>query len=437
MATPLEYSLRLLSNLSESAIAERLQLRDTIQQLVYKGTREGARVGKTFQRRFKDIQNLVPGQTLQKQTSSPSSLFDLNPTEEQQMLQEMLKSFATDVMRPHAEESEKQGRPSKDYFHQLQELGLPLLAIPEALGGAGQHRTPLTSALLAESLSYGDMGLALASLSTLGFINAVTEYGSLEQQGRYLPALAKDEPLYASLALMEPKLRFTTDHMATIATPTGQGFLLKGEKNLVVLHDLADVFLVFAECPGHGPRAFFVEANTPGVHLEAESTMGLQNAALGRLRFQDVALPKDALLGEGNPYHHPSLVDLSKIGLCALAVGTCRAILEYVIDYCNARVAFGEPISHKQAVAFMIAEMAIELEGMQLLTLRAASRAEQGLDFHKEAYLAHIQCIDKGMQIGTNGVQLLGGAGFVCDHPIERWYRQIRAIGVLQGSLPV
>ena len=132
-----------------------------------------------------------------------------------------------------------------------------------------------------------------------------------------------------------------------------------------------------------------------------------------------------------------ALVDRARIAWSAMAVGTCQAVLDYVKTYCNDRIAFGEPITNRQAVSFMIADIAIELEGMRLLTYRAASRAEQGLSYHREAFLARVQCAEKAMKIGSDGVQLLGGHGYVKDHPVERWYRQLRAIAVMEGGLLV
>jgi alkylation response protein AidB-like acyl-CoA dehydrogenase len=149
-----------------------------------------------------------------------------------------------------------------------------------------------------------------------------------------------------------------------------------------------------------------------------------------------VKLPRDALLGEQpDAKRYLELTDLARIAWCALAVGTAQAVLDYVIPYCNDRVAFGEPISHRQAVAFMIADMAIEIDGMRMVMLRAASRAEQGLDFHRETYLARVLCGERAMEIGTNGVQLLGGHGYIKDHPVERWYRDLRAAGIFEGGL--
>jgi alkylation response protein AidB-like acyl-CoA dehydrogenase len=124
-------------------------------------------------------------------------------------------------------------------------------------------------------------------------------------------------------------------------------------------------------------------------------------------------------------------------GWAALAVGTGRAVLDYVIPYVNERTAFGEPISHRQAVAFMVANIGIELEGARLVTLRAAARADQGASFAREAGLARRLTAEYGMQIGSNGVQLLGGHGFVKEHPVERWYRDLRAAGVMEGVVLV
>lgn len=158
--------------------------------------------------------------------------------------------------------------------------------------------------------------------------------------------------------------------------------------------------------------------------------MGLNAAGLCELSFENVKVNETAVLGgtEGVPYME--FVNYCKLGWCSLAVGCCQAVLDYVIPYANDRFAFGEPISHRQAVAFMIADIKIEMDSMRVLTQRAASKAEQGLDFGREAYLAHLFCSDKAMQIGSNGVQLLGGHGYIRDFPVERWYRDLRAVSI-------
>ena len=123
----------------------------------------------------------------------------------------------------------------------------------------------------------------------------------------------------------------------------------------------------------------------------------------------------------------------SRLGWAALAAGTCQAVLDYVVPYVNEREAFGEPISHRQAVAFMVADIKIELDGLRMILLRGTSRADQGRRFDREAALAKNFASEKGMKIGSDGVQLLGGHGFVKEHPVERWYRDLRAIGIAEG----
>jgi alkylation response protein AidB-like acyl-CoA dehydrogenase len=165
--------------------------------------------------------------------------------------------------------------------------------------------------------------------------------------------------------------------------------------------------------------------------------MGLRAASTARLVLQDVDLPAAALLGGGAAGVYADCIRLSRIGWAALACGTGKAVLDYVIPYVNERRAFGEPISHRQAVAFMVANIGIELEGARLATLRAAARAEQGRSFARESALARRLTAEYGMQIGSNGVQLLGGHGYVKEHPVERWYRDLRAAAVMEGVVLV
>jgi alkylation response protein AidB-like acyl-CoA dehydrogenase len=171
------------------------------------------------------------------------------------------------------------------------------------------------------------------------------------------------------------------------------------------------------------------------VSVEPEPAMGIRACATGRLTLEGVKLPQSALLGE--PESYKECVQLARLAWCALAIGTGRAVLDYVTQYVNERTAFGEPISHRQAVAFTVANIAIELEGMRLATYRAAARVDQGLPFAREVALARRLTAERGMTIGSDGVQLLGGHGYVKEHPVERWYRDLRAAGTIEGSLLV
>ena len=165
--------------------------------------------------------------------------------------------------------------------------------------------------------------------------------------------------------------------------------------------------------------------------------MGVRAAGLSRLTLDGVRVPASAVLGATDGSSYVECVRLSRLAWCALAVGTGQAVLDYVTPYVKERRAFGEPIAHRQSVAFMVADMAIELQSMRLLTYKAASRAARGEDFARDVALARSLCASKGMRIGLDGVQLLGGHGFVKEHPVERWYRDLRAVGVMEGSVLV
>jgi hypothetical protein len=367
-------------------------------------------------------------------TRAPA-LFDLSLTDEQQMLKEMLERFAIDVLRPAARAADEAGDISAELLSQSQELGLNLLAVPEALDGAATARSPLTSCLIAEELARGDFALGLALLAPLSFVNALSEFGSNAQQERYLPAFVGEEAVGATVALMEPGLRFDPAHQNTTATLEGHGYRLNGVKTLVPLGHRAEVMLVGAHLENEGPRCFIVESGAEGFTATLQPTMGLGGAGVAEVHLNDVFVEKDALLGEGEISPDLTrLVDLGRLALSGLMVGACAAAVDYVIEYGNQRITFGEPITHRQAVAFTIADMATETEAMRLLVLRAASRAEHGLPFAREAFLAHTFCAEHAMTIANNAVQILGGHGFVCEHPVELWYRQLRAGAVLLGN---
>jgi alkylation response protein AidB-like acyl-CoA dehydrogenase len=165
--------------------------------------------------------------------------------------------------------------------------------------------------------------------------------------------------------------------------------------------------------------------------------MGVRAAGTQRVILEDVQLPATALLGGGEREIYAECVALGRLAWCALAIGTGQAVLDYVSGYVKDRKAFGEPISNRQAVAFAVANIAIELDGLRLATYRAAARVDQGLPFHREVALARRLCADRAMTIGSEGVQLLGGHGYVKEHPVERWYRDLRAVGLMEGALLV
>ena len=368
---------------------------------------------------------------------APKPLFDLTLTDEQQLMRESVRKFARSQMRANARAYDEAGDTPDSFYASSLELAVNAVQLPEAVGGFGAPRSPVSNMLLAEDFAYGDMALAIGALSSLSFINTVLDQGTPGQHATLLAPFAEDGFRPAALAVAEPGQRFNPSKLKTKAALTGDHYVLRGEKTMVPFGDRADQLLVIAELEDAGPAAFVVKSSQPGVTVKRESYMGLRALNLSRVVLEDVSVPASHRLGEGRPFDLGRVLDLCAIGSAALATGVCQAVLDYVASYCNERVAFGEPITHRQSVAFMIADIAIELDGLRLLTYRAASRAEQGLPFHREAYLARLQATEKGMKIGTDGVQLLGGHGFIREHMVELWYRNLRAVGILEGCLSV
>jgi alkylation response protein AidB-like acyl-CoA dehydrogenase len=429
-------SLRALSQLASSPLMERLGLSGSVEKWLYQGTKASLKAaGKAAQRVRPVVKLLEPVRMAGEGASQPDG-FDLTPTESQALITDSMARFAREVMRPAALHADEKGAPPDGFLAAAHALGLTQLAVPEALGGAGESRSVVTQVLVVEELARGDMGLALAALAPLGVVHALCDFGTAEQQGAYLPSFVADAPFPAALALLEPRPLFDPHHLVTRATTSGGEYVLEGQKSLVPLAEAAELFLVVADLNGR-PAAFLVEKGAAGLAVEREPAMGLNAAALGRLKLSGVRVPGSARLGGDAGFDAERLIDLARLGWCALGLGTGAAMLDYVKTYCRDRVAFGEPIVRRQSVAFMIADMALELDAMRLMVYRAAARAERARPFRRETSLARLQCADKAMQIGTNGVQLLGGHGFIKEHPVELWYRQLRGVGIYEGAVSV
>ncbi|RZS36544.1 hypothetical protein EV193_107225 [Herbihabitans rhizosphaerae] len=424
-----------LNKVASAPIVGRLGLKKPVEKTVYQATKTGFTTLGAATRTFSAAQKLTKPKRLP--SAGKASLFDLTPTDEQKMITETVTEFAGEQLRPAAAQADDKCAAPQELLSTAAELGVTLIGVPEELGGVGVERSAVTNVLVAEAMAHGDMGLALACLAPSAVSTALVLWGSAEQQATYLPAFVGEDVPAAALAIQEPRPLFDPFSLRTKAYRRADGYVLDGVKSLVPLAGQAELFVVAADIDGRGPALFVVESSTAGVTIASEPAMGLRAAGLGTLKLNQVTVPESALLGDGSAESYAECVRLSRLGWCALALGTGKAVLDYVVPYVNERVAFGEPVSHRQGVAFKVADIGIELEGMRLVTLRAASRADQGLPYAREVALARKLCADKGMAIGNDGVQLLGGHGYVKEHPVERWYRDLRAVGLMEGGVLV
>jgi alkylation response protein AidB-like acyl-CoA dehydrogenase len=429
------FGLRTLNRLAGSDLLDRIRIRKQVERALFQGTKNGFRSATAAGRTFKAAQQL--GKPARQARSKSKGLFDLAPDDEQQMFQEAGRAFAEEKVRPAALDADAACQTPKELLDQAAELGVDILGVPEELGGVMHEQAAVTSVLIGEALAHGDMGVAYAALAPGAVATAIGLWGSAEQEATYLPAFTGEDVPAAALAILEPRPLFDPLQLETTARKDGEEWVLDGAKSLLARAGDCELFVIAAEAEGIGPALFVVESGAKGLSVEAEPAMGLRPAATGRLLIEGVRLPAGALLGDGKLADYLDCINRSRVAWCALATGTAQAVLDYVIPYVNDRTAFGEPISNRQGVAFAVSDIGIESEGMRLTTYRAASRADRGEGFAREAAIARRLCAAKGMRIGSDGVQLLGGHGFVKEHPVERWYRDLRAAGVMEGALLV
>lgn len=439
--------LRTLNRLAGSELLDRTRLRKPLERALFQGTRGGFRTVGAASRTFTAASRL--GRPARQTTRRGGEEFDITLEDEQEMLREAVAAFASEQVRPAAAAADAACATPTELLTQAQELGIGTLGVPEELGGVMAEQSSVTGVVVAEALAHGDMGIALAALAPGAVATALGLWGDAEQQSTYLPSFTSENAPAAALAVLEPRALFDPLALTVKARSREGEWVLNGTKSLVPRAAEAELFVIAADAEGVGPALFVVESSTKGLFVQPEPAMGLRAAATGRVAFQDARVPATAMLGESAPaggtageskgagevYHE--CLQRARLAWCALAVGTARATLDYAIPYVNQRQAFGEPISNRQAVAFGVADIGIELEGMRLLTYRAAARADRGAEFAHEAALARRLCAEKGVQIGSEGVQLLGGHGFVKEHPVERWYRDLRAVGLMEGGVLV
>ncbi|NNP72190.1 acyl-CoA dehydrogenase [Acinetobacter defluvii] len=417
--------LNLITKIAGSELLDQLKLRKFVEKSLYQGSKAGFKTLSASQKAFQPKKDT----SKQRLPAQSKNLFDLNLTEEQQMTVDAMSQFASEVLYPLAHQADHDEKYPEQLWQHSLDLGINYYALPEALGGVATEQNILSNILIAESLAKGDFSLAAGLLSTFSSINAITLWGSAQVQATYLPAFAEDPLLKATFAVQEATPAFDPYRLKTQASSNNGTFSITGEKTLVLLGESAEIFIVSAEF--HSKPDVFVVKRDESINYQKSPAMGLKGTETVTLKFNQ----SPALRLGDEDFNYTAFLDLGNLMWCAMAVGTCEAVKTYCIQYANERTAFGEPISHRQSVAFMIADMAIEIDAMRMLVLNAASLAEAGKPFHREAYLARLLCAEKSMQIGTNGVQVLGGHGFTKEHPVERWYRDLRATAILHSGL--
>ena len=351
-------------------------------------------------------------------------------TEEQQMLVDAVKRYAERDLRKSLREADESGHLPDDLIGTGWELGLIPSSIPETYGGFGEH-SALTGVLFAEELAWGDLSAAINLLAPNLLVTPILEYGTDRQKQTLLPQFCDMEFVSATAAMMEPRLTFDPHNLQTTAVRQNGHYILNGQKAYVPLAADAKQLLVYANENGQ-TQAFIVSSDAPGLSIgPREKNMGLKALPTYTLKLEDCKIDAANKIGGDDGINFAHLQSYSHVALAAMAVGVARASYEYALEYAKEREAFGEPIASRQAIAFMLAEMAIEIDATRLMVWEAAWMLDQGKDAVKEAAMAKRYADDMVMQVTDGGVQVLGGHGYIREHPVELWLRNGRGFAVL------
>jgi len=315
------------------------------------------------------------------------------------------------------------------------ELGLLPASLPEEYGGFGEYSV-LNGALYAEELGYGDFAIALKMLRPNQVAIPILLCGTEQQKEQYLPLFCDEEMPKTTAAFLEPTIAFDPADLKTSARREGDDYRLSGKKTLVIDADEAELLLVYAKDEADGQtQAFLVPADAPGLTIgERDKWMGFHALKTYTVEFENVAVSQDRRLGGENGIDLQKILNSSRIALASLAVGMARGAYEYALDYAKEREAFGEPIAHRQSIAFMLADMAIEVDAARLMAWEAAWKIDEtGAGAH-DAFLAYRYAADMALTVTDCAVQILGGHGYIREHPVELWLRNGRGIAVLIGA---
>lgn len=359
-------------------------------------------------------------------------MLDFRPDEEQKMLTDTIARFARERVRPVYRDAEEEGGIPEGVLRAGWEIGLLPTAIPEAYGGLGEYSV-VTGALAIEEMAWGDLAVTLSVMTPNLVAIPVMLCGTEAQKAQYLPRFSDEAAPPVTAALIEPIVQFNPYQLKTTAARDGDSYVLNGSKTFVPLADAAEVILVYANEAGR-TQAFLVPAGAPGLTVaKRDKLMGVKALSTNLVTLADCRVPAENKLGGEAGIDFPLLLNHSRVALGAAAVGVARAGLEYARDYAKQRVQFGEPIAHRQSIAFMLADMATEIDEARLLVWEVAWLLDQGQNVTRDATIMKQQVDRVVMQVADRAVQVLGGYGYIREYPVELWLRNARGFVSFDG----
>jgi alkylation response protein AidB-like acyl-CoA dehydrogenase len=360
-------------------------------------------------------------------------------TENQKMIAEMVRAFAKEHIAPYVMEwDEKQIFPV-DTFKKMGELGLLGVLVPQEYGGSGFGYLEYITAIIELGKVCGAIGLSMAAHNSL-CTGHILEHGSEEQKRKYLPKLATGEWIGA-WGLTEHNTGSDAGGMNTTAIKDGDYYIINGAKNFITHGISGDVAVVIVRTgekgDSHGMSAFIIEKGTPGFYSgKKENKLGMRASETAELIFQDCRVHKSQMIGkEGEGFIQAmKVLDGGRISIAALSCGIARGAYEAALKYAKERIQFGKPIAQHQAIAFKLADMAMEIEAAELLTYQAGDLKNRGQKTTKESSIAKYYASEVAVKVSTDAIQIFGGYGYIKDFPAEKYYRDSKLCTIGEGT---
>ena len=363
--------------------------------------------------------------------------FDL--TEEQRLLQRTVREFAENEVKPLARENDEVGHFPRETFRKAAELGLTGVAVPESEGGAGFDH--ISYAIVIEEISRvcASSGVILSVQNSL-YCDPIQRFGNENQKKKFLLPFARGEKI-GCYALTEPQAGSNAAALTTKAVKKGDRYIVNGTKAWITNGGAADAAIVYVNTdPSKGERgitALVVERGTQGFKVgKEEKKLGINATACTELSFTDCEVPVENRMGnEGEGYKVAlSTLDAGRIGIGAQATGIAQGALEQAVAYAKQRQAFGHPIAEFQAIQFMLADMATEIDAARLLVRKAAWKQDTGARFSMDAAIAKLFASETATRVTHKAIQVHGGNGYSREYPVERMYRDARITEIYEGT---
>lgn len=360
-------------------------------------------------------------------------------TEEQKMFQAMVRDFATNVVKPEAAKIDEEGIFPTEIFKKAAQLGIFGITIDEQYGGSGGDYLSMT--ICSEELSKALAGFATVFLANLSLAcYPIYKFGNEEQKKKFVTPIAKGEKI-CCFALTEPGAGSDAGAIQTTATRDGDHFVLNGNKIFITNGAEASISVVFAtEDKSKGSKgisAFIVETGTPGFSVgKTEHKMGIHGSSTTELVFENCRIPKSNQLGESGKGLRYALesIDSSRVTVAAQALGISQAAFEDALSYAQTRVQFGKPLAQQQAIQWMLADMATQIDAARLLVYRAAWLKDKSLPYMKEAAMAKLYAGEVSSFVTNKALQIHGGYGYCRDYPMERYLRDAKITEIYEGT---